>query len=152
MFFFNPTEVNVSITGDNQAVREDVGQVEVCIELNHSPLVPVYVTLTTLSGTAMSKRLIAQSSLFKAPFLDEEDYGLVEKNVTFGVGLGTVECVHIPILNDVCLEDETETFSVSISSEVECVVVEPAASSVEITIVDDDGTIAVQYDIKLYST
>ena len=134
-----PTEVSVSITSGNQTVREDVGQVEVCIELDHSPLVPVYVTLTTLSGTAMSKTLLAQTSLFKVALLDEEDYSLVEKNVTFGVGLGTVECVHIPILNDVCLEDETESFSVSISSEVECVVVEQAASSVEITIVDDDG-------------
>ena len=59
--------------------------------------------------------------------------------MTFGVGLGTVECVHIPILNDVCLEEMTESFSVSISSDVECVVVEPSASSVEITITDDDG-------------
>ena len=64
---------------------------------------------------------------------------MVEKNVTFGVGLGTVECVHIPILNDVCLEEMTESFSVSISSDVECVVVEPSASSVEITITDDDS-------------
>ncbi len=70
---------------------------------------------------------------------DGEDYALTEKNLTFGVGLGTVECVHIPILNDVCLEDMNETFSVSISSDVDCVVVEPSASSVEITINDDDG-------------
>ena len=64
---------------------------------------------------------------------------MVEKNVTFGVGLGTVECVHIPILNDVCLEEAEESFVVSISSDVECVVIEPSASSVEITITDDDG-------------
>jgi len=68
-----------------------------------------------------------------------EDYIETEKNVTFGVGLGTVECVHIPILNDICLEDTNETFSVSISSDVDCVLVESSASRVEVTINDDDG-------------
>ena len=59
--------------------------------------------------------------------------------MTFGVGLGTVECVHIPILNDICLEDANETFSVSISSDIDCVIVEPSTNSVDITIMDDDG-------------
>lgn len=68
-----------------------------------------------------------------------EDYVTMEKNLTFAVGLGTVECVDIPILNDDCLEDMSEMFSVSISSAVECVRVEPAASSVEVTINDDDS-------------
>lgn len=61
-----------------------------------------------------------------------------EKNLTFAVGLGIVECVHIPILNDACLED-SEVFSVSIFSDVECVTIDPSASSVDVTITDEDG-------------
>ena len=57
----------------------------------------------------------------------------------FLVGSNTVECVHLPILNDVCVEDETEVFSVSISSEIDCVLVEPSASSFQVTIMDEDG-------------
>lgn len=60
------------------------------------------------------------------------------KTLTFAVGLGTVECVHIVILNDICLEDSNETFSVSVSSDVDCVVVDTSARSVEITITDND--------------
>lgn len=68
-----------------------------------------------------------------------EDYTSVQKNLTFAVGLGTVECVYIPILNDLCLEDANETFSVSVSSNTDCVVIDPSASEVEITITDNDG-------------
>ena len=70
--------------------------------------------------------------------LGNKDYVSIQKNLTFAVGLGTKECVHIPILNDVCVED-TEAFSASISSAVECVMVDLSANSVEITIIDDDG-------------
>ncbi len=52
------TEVRVNIVGGNRTVGEDAGQVEVCVELNHSPLVPVFVTLSTESGTALSKTMI----------------------------------------------------------------------------------------------
>ena len=48
-------EVRVNITSGNQVVSEALGEVEVCVELNHSPLVPVFVTLTAVSGTAQSK-------------------------------------------------------------------------------------------------
>lgn len=68
-----------------------------------------------------------------------KDYASVDRNVTFAIGLGTMECVYIPILNDVCLEDVNETFSVSISSNINCVVIDASSSIVEITITDDDG-------------
>ena len=73
-----------------------------------------------------------------------EDYESLDKNLTFAVGLGTLECVHIPILNDDCLEED-EAFSVSISSDAECVSVNPAASNVQINITDDDGMWEVLY-------
>jgi len=46
-------ELSVSLTGGDQTVEEDVGQVKVCVELDHPPLVPVLVTLTTQPGTAL---------------------------------------------------------------------------------------------------
>lgn len=39
-------------------MNEDVGFVEVCVELNHSPLVPVFVTIATAPRTALSKQPI----------------------------------------------------------------------------------------------
>ena len=63
----------------------------------------------------------------------------VTKNLTFAVGLGVVECVHIPVLNDECLEDTSEAFTVSIMSDNDCVIVDPTSSNVEITITDDDS-------------
>ena len=49
--------MTVSITGGGRIVREDVGSVEVCVQLDHTPLTPVSVTLTTTSGTALSRHL-----------------------------------------------------------------------------------------------
>lgn len=72
-----------------------------------------------------------------------EDYTSIEKDVRFPVGPSTVECVHIPILNDVCVEDMTEVFSVSISSQVDCVLVEPSAGSLQVTITDEDGMLYI---------
>ena len=57
----------------------------------------------------------------------------------FAAGFGTVECIHVPILNDVCVEDINETFSVSVSSDAECVLIDTSASNVQVTITDDDG-------------
>ena len=42
-----------SIIGGNLEVTEDVGSVEVCVELGHHPLTPVYVTLYTDSASAL---------------------------------------------------------------------------------------------------
>ena len=63
----------------------------------------------------------------------------VKKNLTFAVGLGTGQCVHVPILNDDCLENKTEAFYVSLRSEVDCVTLEESARSIEVTIFDDDS-------------
>ena len=49
-----------------------------------------------------------------------------------------MECVHISVLNDLCLEN-SEVFSVSISSNADCVTISDLANSVDITITDDDG-------------
>lgn len=75
---------------------------------------------------------------------------LTERTLTFAINLGILECVHIPILNDGCVE-ETETFSVSITSEMDCVTVAPSASRVDITISDEDGELVLvpTYLLKL---
>lgn len=49
--------MTVGITGIDQAVKEDAGSVEVCVTLDHSPLVPVSVNITTENGTAQSKTI-----------------------------------------------------------------------------------------------
>ena len=46
-------DVTVSIIGGDRVVGEDAGSVEVCVQLDHTPLVPVSVTLTSTSGTAI---------------------------------------------------------------------------------------------------
>ena len=68
-----------------------------------------------------------------------KDYTSAQKNLTFAVGLGIVECIYIPVMDDLCLEDANETFTVSISSTAECVITNPSATEVEITITDNDG-------------
>ena len=50
------TEVIVRLSSGNQTVSEDAGSVKVCVELDHSPLVPVSITLSTESGTALGKK------------------------------------------------------------------------------------------------
>ena len=49
------TDVTVSITNGDQIIQEDVGSVEVCVQLDHTPLTPVSVTLTSTSGTAIGR-------------------------------------------------------------------------------------------------
>ena len=44
------------LSSGNQTVSEDAGSVKVCVELDHSPLVPVSITLSTESGTALGKK------------------------------------------------------------------------------------------------
>ena len=59
----------------------------------------------------------------------------------FGFGLPTIQCVYIPILNDECLEEEHEGFSVELSSEQECVMF--VNSTANITIYDDDSKLSL---------
>ena len=47
--------MTASITGGDRVVGEDAGSVEVCVQLDHTPLTPVSVTLTSTSGTAVGK-------------------------------------------------------------------------------------------------
>ena len=73
-----------------------------------------------------------------------EDYITVNKTVVFYPGYETLQCVHIPILNDECLEENMEVFNVSLSSRDSCVVVD-GTSEVEVYILDDDGTLYELY-------
>ena len=59
----------------------------------------------------------------------------------FGFGLPTIRCVYIPILNDECLEEELEDFSVELSSEQDCVMF--VNSTANITIYDDDSKLSL---------
>ena len=69
-----------------------------------------------------------------------EDYVAVNKSISFYPGYGTVQCVHIPILNDECLEDDIESFNMLISSnDDDCVVIGATSSEVQVYIRDDDG-------------
>ena len=71
-------------------------------------------------------------------FKGDEDFLYTDKQLTFAVNFGIEKCVHIPILNDLCLEN-SESFSVSISSDMSCVAIDPSANTVQVTITDDDG-------------
>ena len=59
------------------------------------------------------------------------------KSLVFAFGLGTRQCVYIPILGDECLE-ETENFFISLSSAQSCV--EFVVDEIEISIREDDGS------------
>ena len=62
----------------------------------------------------------------------------MNKTVIFYPGYEMLQCVHIPILNDECLEESMEVFNVSLSSRDSNVVVD-GTSEVEVYIWDDDG-------------
>ena len=63
----------------------------------------------------------------------------MNKTVVFHPGYERLQCVHIPILNDECLEENMEVFNVSLSSRYSCVVID-STNEVEVYILDDDGT------------
>jgi hypothetical protein len=65
-----------------------------------------------------------------------EDFVSVQKSLLFSFGIELVQCVHIPILPDDCLE-QNESFSVSISASHIGVVLN--ASEVTVYILEDDG-------------
>lgn len=75
--------------------------------------------------------------VYTVPVADE-DYIAVNKSVIFYPGYDRLQCVHIPILNDECLEESKEIFNVSLSSRDSYVVVD-GPSEVEVYIWDDDG-------------
>ena len=55
--------------------------------------------------------------------------------LVFGLGLSQTQCITIPILNDEVLE-ETEQFTILLSSDQECVLFEN--DTVQVTILDND--------------
>lgn len=71
-------------------------------------------------------------------FTDGEDYASIEKNLTFGLGFGTLQCIGIPIFNDVRLENELEFFNVSIYSNMDGVLIDEEFSEVQVFIEDND--------------
>lgn len=66
-----------------------------------------------------------------------EDYvqGHRDQSLVFGLNLDTTQCVSIPIINDEVLE-ETEYFTVILSSDQDCVLFEN--NTARITVVDND--------------
>ena len=65
-----------------------------------------------------------------------EDYVAVNKYILFSPERSLIECVHIPILNDECLEDE-ECFYVSMLSNETCVQI-GENDTARVTIFDND--------------
>ena len=65
-----------------------------------------------------------------------EDYISVSKSLVFAFGFERRQCVDIPILVDECLE-ETESFTVSLSSGQDCV--EFGVGEIQVYIEEDDG-------------
>ena len=52
---FTDLDVQAGFMGGNRNVTESDGFITVCIELDHSPLASVQVTLSTLPDTAVGK-------------------------------------------------------------------------------------------------
>ena len=71
--------------------------------------------------------------------LADEDYQSINKDVTFSMGSGTVQCMHIPVLNDECVEPATEVFKVSLSSDNANVILQD--TEVDVYINNDDSKI-----------
>ena len=69
-------------------------------------------------------------------FLAGEDFIPLTTNLVFGEELDVEKCVYIPIVNNDCVEDAEEYFTVTISSDMDCVVF--ANSTVHAVIHDDD--------------
>ena len=62
--------MRVGFTVGDQTVDEDVGKVELCLQLDHPSLVPVSVTLITQPGTAVGKQARPYSdTTFRYPIL-----------------------------------------------------------------------------------
>ena len=72
--------------------------------------------------------------------LADEDYWPIERNISFGAGLGVVGCVNIPILNDENFEPEFEEFTVSLSSQMDCVIIQDS-KNITVTIIDDESAL-----------
>ncbi len=70
-------------------------------------------------------------------YTGDADYTTTEKVITFAVGLSFGSCVYIPILNDECLEEDMESFDISISSDMPFV--EFDVNEISVFIRDDDG-------------
>lgn len=69
-------------------------------------------------------------------FIEDADYTATTRDIVFAVGFGVEKCVCIPILNDECLEEDMETFNVSISSDMSFVTFD--VDEISVYIRDDD--------------
>lgn len=122
--------MNTSIEQDAYTVNETNGSVTVCVRLEGDLERSVMVNLTTLSDTAQGEYsahgvldvlLCIYSilvNLFCAMLLsqctDGPDFTSVQMSLIFVQGT-TIQCVEIPIMDDVILEND-ESFSVSLST------------------------------------
>ena len=66
-----------------------------------------------------------------------EDYIEANMSIIFAPGFGRTQCIQIPLLNDDCVEDFMESFTILLSSPQECVVL--VVQEVSVYILEDDG-------------
>ncbi|XP_064390869.1 uncharacterized protein LOC135338715 isoform X3 [Halichondria panicea] len=103
-------------------VYENEGAVEICVQLDHLPVGSIVtVALTT-------QPLIAT---------EDEDYLSLTATLEWHYDSpSVVQCVSVPIINDECVEEKEEVFTVSLSTEQACV--QLGANLTTVTIQDDD--------------
>ena len=74
-----------------------------------------------------------------------DDFRPVDLDVIFNKYTPSVQTVSVPILNDICLEEEGEYFSVVATSEMDCVQI--INESVTIGIDDDDSESSYSHNL-----
>ncbi len=140
-----------SLTSLNEMVDEDNGAVKVCVQLNHRPMdTIVTATLATQPLTAIGKNthgappqvvltvllyICMHSECFSA---EGEDF--VSLNVTLVWHYDSpslTQCVSVAIINDECVEEKEEVFTIYLSTEEECVDIGPN-NQTTVTILDND--------------
>ena len=73
--------------------------------------------------------------------LENEDFRPVQIDLIFNEETSNIQIVSVPILNDRCLEEDGEDFSVLVRSEMDCV--EITDGQVTVLIDDDDSELSL---------
>ncbi len=80
-------------------------------------------------------------SLLPTPTEDEDYLSLTATLEWHYDSPSVVQCVSVPIINDECVEEKEEVFTVSLSTEQACV--QLGANLTTVTIQDDDGEYSI---------
>ena len=127
----------VSLEASAFYIDESEGFVEVCAEADHQFETSFEVRIQTANSEAIGKSLTLTSTYSRMYSAAGEDYVAVDKYILFSPERSLIECVHIPVLNDECVEDK-ECFYVSLSPTDECVEI-GENDTARVTIIDDDS-------------